>query len=809
MTIEEIARPDTAQQETAQPKLFGQRVRRVEDPRFLLGRAQYVDDVVLPRTLHAAFVRSEVANGVVRGFDVERARRAPGVHLVLTGEDAATQHSPIRCDSLLPEWQGSEWPALAGERVRYAGETVAIVVAEDRYLAEDAAGLVTVDVQTLPPVLTFADAAALPPLHEGWDSNNFLRRTFETSGFDAAMDAAPHHQDLVFTMARHSGIPIETRGCVAAWNPTNETLVLYTATQIPHLIRTGLADVLGLPEHRIQVIAPDVGGGYGIKGHLFPEEVACCMASMALGRPVKWIEDRAEHFVGAMHSREHTHRVRVGYDDEGVIQALDAEILVDVGAYSVYPWTATMDAGMAAGILPGPYRVHNYRFVTSAVASNKTPLGPYRGVARPASCFSIERTLDHIAAHIGIDGDEVRLRNLIPDDQFPWTSATGLVYDSASPVASLEKVVRMSGYRDRQTAPRPPGAAAHVVRGMGIGEYIEQTAHTYNEFVKRGTPNTFGYETVSLRIDPSGGVHAQISAHSHGQGLETTMAQIICDELALPLEKIRVTFGDTNEVPYGSGTFASRSAVLAGGATRLAAEDLRAQLVRVASHLLEIAEEDLVLRDGKVEVAGIPEQGLTVAALGRLVYQRPDKLPPGAPPMLESSRTYDAAPGTGTFANAHHVAEVEVDLETGHVDVVGYWVVEDCGNMINPLIVDGQVHGGVAQGLGSALLEEMVYSSEGQLLTTTFVDYLMPGATEVPNIEVGHNTTPSPFTISGVKGMGEGGAIAPGAAVAAAVEDAIRRAIGPVSITVLPLKPELVLSYIDAARRAAGNQVTS
>lgn len=790
----------TVQDSTLAPRMLGQRVKRSEDPRFLLGQATYVDDIVRPRMLFASFARSNEAHARIAGVDLAAALDLPGVVDALTGEQIATATRPIRSDSTMPTWQGTAFPALAHGKVRFVGEAIACVVADDRYVAEDAAELVIADLETLTAVATMdqANAPDAPLIHEDWDNNHFIERHFSTDGFDEVFGAAPHRASHRYVMARHTGMPIENRGCVAEWDAAHGELTLWTATQIPHLVRTGLADALELPESRVRVIAPDVGGGFGIKGHLFPEEVTCAIMSIRTNRPVKWIEDRREHIIACIHAREHTHEIDVAYDDDGVVQALKAHIEVDCGAYSVYPWTSTMDTGMALGILPGPYRIRHYQVDAESVATNKAPLGPYRGVARPAACFSIERTMDAIAEHLELDPAEVRRRNLVRADEFPYTSVTGLQYDSGSFIEALDLVLEKADYaawRQEQADAREKGRYL----GIGVVTYTEQTAHTTTEFAKRGIPMVFGYETSRMRIDPSGEVTVHVSIHSHGQGLETTLAQIASDTLGVPFESIRVSFGDTSEVAYGSGTFASRSAVLCGGSTQLAAADLRAKVGRIAAHMLEAAPEDIEVRDGQAYVQGSPSRGISLAELARTTHHNPQFIPDDEVPILEETRTYDAAPGTGTFANSAMLAMVEVEPDTGFVRIERFLVVEDCGTIINPLIVDGQVHGGVAQGIGSALLEEITYDDRGQPLVTTLVDYLLPGSTDVPNIQVHHIETPSPSTIHGIKGMGEGGAIGPGAVLAAAVEDAIRPLTSG-RVTSLPVTPEKVRALIEQGR---------
>ena len=778
-------------------RFVGLRVPRREDDRLLRGNGRFVADLRIPGALAAKFVRSSEAHAELLGVDVEDASAAPGVHAVFVGDDfAATE---IRCVSRYEGFQESAQPILAIDRARYVGEALAMVVADDEYLAEDAAELVVIDQQGLPPVLTVNDAvdSSRAPLHEGWRDNTFIRRHVHTAGFDAARSAAAHHLSVELHNARQGATPMENRACLAEFDRATGGLRLYTTTQIPHLIRAGLALALDVPENRIRVISPDVGGGFGVKAQLYPEEVACCLAAQRLRRPVKWVEDRREHFVAAHHSREHRHELTGYFDDDGTIQALEADIAVDMGAYSVFPWTAAMDSGMAMGILPGPYRIREYSATATPVCTNKTPYGAYRGVARPAACFSIERLMDQIASYLGIDRVEIRRRNLLRSDDYPWRSASGLVYDSGSLLESLEKVLELgdfAGLLSRQVEDRRAGR----LFGVGLAVFTEQTAHTTQEFAQRGVPIVFGYETARVRLDASGTAVVSASIHDHGQGLETTLAQIAAERLGLTLDQVRVEYGDTDQVAYGAGTFASRSAVLAGGAVTKAADEVVDTLRKVAAHNLEAAFADMVIEPGRVSVIGDPSRFIETRELCRLVYQRPERLPHDVEPLLESTKTYDAAPGTGAYTNAAHLASVEIDTLTGKTKVLSYAIVEDCGPMINPTIVEGQIFGGVAQGIGTALFEEFLYDEAGQPLSTTFADYLIPAMGDVPDFAVCHLQTPSPHTIGGIKGMGEGGAIAPGAVIASAVEDALSH-LGAVTVDTLPLTPERVLAYLDEA----------
>ncbi len=778
-------------------RYIGKRIARKEDTRFITGRTRYVDDIHLPGTVHAAFVRSPYAHARVQAVRTDPALAHEGVFGILTGEEAARLAKPIRCDSEWPGWKGSDFPALGWPHVNFVGEAVAIVAAVDRYVAEDVAELVEVDYETLPVVINAERAVepGSPLVYEEWGDNLFLDRQGTYGDVDGAFARADFIWEHTYRTHRHTGVPLEGRACIADWDAGTGVLTLYSATQTPHLVRTGLADALGLGEHDVRVIAPDVGGGFGIKGHLFPEEIAICLLAMKVGRPVKWIEDTFEHLAASIHAREHVHRMQAAVQRDGTILGLKADILVDTGAYSIWPWTSAMEIGMAVNMIPGPYRIRAYQARARTVATNKCPLGPYRGVARSSSAFTIERILDDVAKELGLDPVEIRQRNYVPDDAYPYTSVTGLIFDSASLQASLRKLVEAIGYEDfrrEQATAREQGRYL----GIGFGTFIEQTAHGTIEFVKRRTPVVFGYDTVSLTLDPSGKVSVSSGLHSHGQGHETTFAQVVAERLGVPLSDVRVRCGDTQSSPYGMGTFASRSAVLGGGAAWKAADVVRQNLLKMAAHRMETCAEDLDVAEGVIRSKSDPQKSMTVAEVARSAYHRPERLPPGLMPSdLTTTQSYDAPPGTGTWTNAAHAAIVEVDVETGFLKILRYVVVEDCGNMINPLIVDGQIHGGTVQGIGGALMEHLIYDENGQLLTQTLMDYLLPSSLDVPHIEVHHLQTPSPFTLGGFKGMGEGGAIAPLPALANAVTDALSP-FG-ISIDSLPLSPERIYQRIE------------
>jgi aerobic carbon-monoxide dehydrogenase large subunit len=792
----------TGFESTARPMLIGAPIKRREDPRFLTGRAQYVADIDLPDMAHLAFVRSTVAHADLVSVDVTAAEAADGVLEVLTGAELVSHAKPFVCDSLHPSWQSSAYHQLALDRVRFVGEPVVAVMADDRYLAEDACELVRIEYASRLACTSIAAAIApdAPRIHDSWQDNFYVRREFSNGDVNGAFAAAHGVVELDLKTERQAAMPLEGRGCIAAYDSRDQVLTMWTSTQTPHLVRTGLADMLQIPENRLRVISPDVGGGFGTKCHLFPEEVVAAVLAITTGRPVKWIEDRQEHFLGSIHSRQHEHHIELAYAEDGTVLALRARIYVDCGAYSMWPWTSTMDTGMALGILPGPYRIQNYECEAFSIATNKCPHGAYRGVSRPAACFSIERGIDEVGRRVGLNQVEVRRRNLVRPDEFPYTSATGLTYDSGSFIESLEKVCEIGDY-DQMRTRRERARAEGRWLGIGLACYTEQTAHATQEFRKRFVPVVPGFEAALVRMDPSGTVSVQVSTHSQGQGHETTMAQLVADQLTVPFESVHVQLGHTHSTPYGHGTFASRSAVLGGGACVKAAVKVRDKLRDFAAHNLEADPDDLELRNGSFNIRGSPDPRVSITDLARWAYHRPEKLPPGMEPSLEAVAAYDAPPGLGTFANAVQLVLIEVDPELGKIDLLRYVVVEDCGRMINPLIVKGQVHGGVAQGIGGAIFEELVYNDDGQLTTTTFMDYLLPGSTDIPRIDVGHIETPSPFTVEGIKGMGEGGAIAPGPAIAAALEDALSP-LGHVEVAALPLTWQRVRRIVKEAQAA-------
>jgi carbon-monoxide dehydrogenase large subunit len=779
----------------ARPKIIGARIRRTEDPRLLTGLGSYTDDRQVARVLHVAFRRSEQAHARIRSVDCTAARGAPGVVAVLTAQDLP-EVTPLLATSRMKGYTATPILPLARDKVRYVGEPVVGIVAESRYLAEDAAELVAIDFEPLPVIADPAAAARGGPLlHDEAGTNVVVAREFKRGDVDAAFAAAPIRIGATFRMRRHTPMAIEPRAYLAEYEPGRDALTLHSATQVPGIIRDALAAALDLPGHRTRVVAPDVGGGFGGKGSLYPEEIFVCAAARQLRRAVKWTADRMEDFAATSQAFDEIIRAELALDAQGTMLALRADVIGDVGAYSIYPWTAALEPVQVVSFLPGPYRIEHYRGRVQAVATCKAPTGPYRGVGRPVSTFVMERLVDMAAAKLGLDPKEIRLRNLVPPDGFPHRIGSGIVWDKSGFVEGLEAAcakAEYEGLRRKQIEAR----AAGKWFGIGIACYAELTGIGSRISVAPGMPINTGTETSTIRIDSTGSVTAAFGIASHGQGLETTLAQVIAEHLGCRVEDVRVLQGDSAVVPGGTGTYASRSTVLAGGAARLASESLREKVLNAASHLLEAAPADLVAEGGRIAVAGT-DRAVTFRDVARAVYSDMTRLPQEAREELAATKTYD--PVLGTTTSATHIAAVEIDPETYQVRLDRFVVAEDCGRIINPQIVDGQVHGGVAQGIGAALYEEIVYDAQGQLHTASLVDYLVPSACEIPGIDVVHLETLSPTTLGGFRGMGEGGTIGAPAAVANAIADAL----APLGIEIneLPVTPERLFRLINARQK--------
>jgi len=780
---------------TTRPKIIGARIKRTEDPRLLTGRGSFVDDRKVPNLLHVAFRRSEHAHARILGIDCAAARAMPGVIAVLTGDDLDFVR-PLVATSRMKGYYATPILPLARGKVRYVGEAIVGVVAESRYIAEDALELIDIEFEALPHAPDPEEAArpGAPLLHDAAGTNVLVAREFKRGEPDAAFDAAPVRVKSRFRMRRKTAVAIEPRACLAEYEAGRDALTLYSATQIPGIIRDALSDALDLPGHRLRVVAPDVGGGFGGKASLYAEEIFVCAAARHLSRAVKWTSDRMEDLAATSQAFDEIVDAELALDRDGKLIALRADTVGDVGAYSIYPWTAGLEPVQVVSFLPGPYRIANYHGRVRAVATAKAPTGPYRGVGRPISTFVMERLIDMAAAKLGIDPKEMRARNLVRADEFPYKVASGLMWDQSGFIECLEAASAAFGYdalRKKQKEARAVGRWY----GIGIASYAELTGIGSRISVAPGMPINTGTETATIRIDSTGAVTAAFGIAAHGQGLETTLAQVVAEHLGVRVDDIRIIQGDSAAVPGGTGTYASRSTVLAGGAGTLAAQELREKVLHVASHLLEAAPADLAAYGGRITVVGT-DRSVTFREVARAVYSEMGRLPAEARGELASTKTYDPVFGTTTCAT--HIAALEIDPETYEVRIERFVVAEDCGKVINPLIVDGQVHGGVAQGIGAALYEEIIYDDEGQLHTASLVDYLVPAASEIPPMQVVHLETESPTTLGGFRGMGEGGTIGAPAAIANAIADAL----SPLGIEIdeLPVTPERLYRLIEAAK---------
>lgn len=768
----------------------GARVLRKEDDRLMRGRGQFVADIRMANMQDVAFVRSPLAHGRILGVEIPEEVRDS----VFTIDDL-TGVKPIRAVSGLPGFKISEQPVLAQGKVRHVGETVVMCVAPTRAEAEDIAATVRLDLDELPAIHNMLEGRrdVSSRVHEEWPDNVFLETKINVN-IEAVQDA-PIKVQRVISTSRQSMAPMEGRGAVAFWDSRLELLTLYTASQIPHIVRTGLAECLGLDEGQVRVVVPDVGGGFGYKGILLTEEVAISWLAIKLGRPVRWIEDRREHLTAGANCREH-HYVITGYaDSEGRLLGIDCEATVDSGAYSSYPFSACLEAAQVASILPGPYDFPGYRCETHSVSTNKCPILPYRGVARTGVCFALELVLDDLARAAGVEPYELRLKSLVKPEQMPFDNITNKHFDSGDYPEALRQAVAAIDYdaiRKRQKQGEPDGRLI----GVGVSIYCEQAAHGTSVYAGWGIPMVPGYEQATVRVTPDGGLEVRIGAHSHGQSLETTLAQVANEILGIDVAKVKVVHGDTAYTPYSTGTWGSRCMVMSGGAVSRSCQTIAKRLAAIGAFMLKAKPEEVEVRDGKV--IG-PNGSLTIGEIAYTWYRRPQDLPAEVNPGgLEVTEGYKPQRDSGTFGYGAHAVLVAVDPETGDVEILDYVIVEDGGKLVNPMVVDGQIYGGTAQGIGTALYEEMPFDASGQPLASTFADYLLPGPTEVPEPRLIHMETVSPYTEFGVKGVGESGAIPPPAAIANAVNDALRP-LGA-SLYVSPITPRRVLEAIDAAQ---------
>ena len=754
----------------------------------------YVGDVRLPSMLHAALVRSVHAHARIRDVDVKEALGLDGVVGVWTGREIEGRISPFPesfeihparwLEGVKPVLQGPRPTALAQGKVHYVGEPVAIVVAEDRARAEDAVDAVAVEYQELPVVADPEESLqpGAPLIHEGSKNNVVFGFSIEKGNVDQALAAAPYTLRERFRHHRYCAAPLECRGVLAWVEPKTNILTVWSSTQMPHLVRRQIAAQLDLPEEAVRVIAPDIGGGFGPKVFPYPEEMLVPFLALELGRPVKWIEDRTEHFISTAHGRDQLHDVEMAFDETGRILALRDRFLLDNGAYNPMGLT---DAYNTAAHIQGPYKIANLSVTGTCVSTNKVPNAPYRGAGRPEAVFVMERAIDIIAARLGLDPATVRRRNFVQPEEMPYHA--GILYRDGEPICydsgnfpeTLKRALEAAHYdelRQRQREARQHGRYL----GIGIGCYVEGTG-------------VGSFEGAKVRIDASGQLIIATGATGHGQGHETVYAQIAADLWGVSLDRVRLIEGDTASIPFGCGTFGSRSTVNVGSAIYGASVRVKEKVLRLAAHILEGNPDDLELGEGKVFIRGTPQRSISFGELARAAVpgwasKLPDELEPG----LEA--IFYFVPPTVTWANAAHVAVIEVDVQTGGIKLLDYIVAHDAGKLINPLLVDGQIHGGVAQGIGAALYEEIVYDPNCQMLSGSFVNYLLPGSMEVPSIKTVHLESPSPLNPLGVKGLGEGGAIAPPAAIANALADALLPLATPVNE--IPLTPERVMQIL-------------
>jgi carbon-monoxide dehydrogenase large subunit len=780
-------------------RFVGQSIPRREDRRLLTGQGQFTADLDLPHMLHAVLVRSPVAHARITRVDLSRATASPGVVYALSGIELAQLLPPVPDTQLsLPsKWTtqvqhtfiNPQQPLLADDKVRHVGEALAVIVAESRHAAEDAAQLVELELDPLPAVVD--PEAALgkdaPVIHDKFKSNLIGGFNIGKGDIEAALARAPHRLKRRFLHHRYAAAPMECRGVVALYEPRMDSVTIWSSTQVVHWVRREAATVLQLPEARIRCVALDVGGGFGLKGHVYPEDLLIPFLARKLGRPVQWIEDRREHLMCSCHSRDQLHDVEIGFDNDGRILALRDDFIVDCGAWN------PIGAGVVyntAVHLPGPYKIDVLAVSARIGATNKVPNAPYRGAGRPEAAFAMERAIDLVAGRLGLEPADVRLRNMIGADEMPYRvgipyrDGEPIVLDSGDYPGALRKALAAIGgvaaFRQRQQAARKAGRYL----GLGLGCYVEGTG-------------VGPFESAMVRIDPSGKVYVSGGSCPQGQGMETIFAQVVADTWAVTPDDVVMTLADTSAIAVGFGTIASRSTVTLSAAIHGASERLREKVFAIGANLLECSAEDLELRRGGVGIVGVPGSEVSLAKVAQASRPGWDhRRPPGLDAGLEETFYYE--PPTVTWSYAVHAAVIEVDVELGHIHIEKYVIAHDCGVVVNPMLVEGQVVGGAVQGIGGAMFEEFAYNSDGQLMTGSFMDYMLPTACEVPHFELIHQHSPTPLNPLGVKGVGEGGPIAPPAVIANAVCDALRP-FGAIEFNQTPVKPH----HIEQAVRGA------
>lgn len=756
-------------------QLVGQRVRRREDPRLVQGLGSFVDDIKLPGMLHLAFKRSDVAHGIIRSIDTSAAEALPGVELVMTGAQLAEVLPPMPVVTVFPF---PEHHSVTPDKVRYVGEPVAVVVASDRFIARDAADLIELDIEELPAVIDPETAMTGEPaiLHDDFENNLAVPLLPNGTGVDpetlevddTAIDEAFANAEVVISerMVNQRLVPnaIETRGIVASWEPGPEKLTVWTSTQNPHIDRTLISALLGLGQHQVRVIAGDVGGAFGSKINVYGEDFVACLISRRLERPVKWIEDRSEAFMTTTHGRDIIGYIDLAAKRDGTLLGLKMRLIADLGAYEMLLTAANPTFTMF--MLSGVYNIPAARADLTEVFTNKMPTDAYRGAGRPEGMYFVERAMDMLARELEMDPAELRRKNFIAPDQFPYTTATGMVYDSGNYEPTLDKALENAGW-EQMKADRDAARAAGRLVGLGLIFYTEICGFGPSA---AGPPGVGLWEFGNVTVTADGKVVGATGASSHGQGHETSFAQLLADQFGVPIEDISIVHGDTDVVKAGVGTFGSRSIAVGGTALGLAGDKVKEKMMRYAAHMIEARADDLVFADGQIYPAGSPDAGVAFAEVAALAYD-PKDVPADIDPGLSEEAFWE--PEGFTWPFGCYISQVEIDRDTGEIDLQRFVGVDDCGNIINPMIVAGQIHGGIAQGVGQAMIEEAVYDADGQLVTGSLLDYALPRARDFPRFELDHTTTPSPLNPMGVKGIGEAGTIGSTPCIVNAVVDAL------------------------------------
>jgi len=775
---------------------IGRSVPRPNLARLTQGRGQYVTDVVLPRMVHVAFVRSPHAHARIKAIDTAAAKKAPGVVAVVTGAELAKVITPwVGVLTHLKGIKSAPQHAIAVDRACWQGEAVCAVVARTRAEAEDACALVQVDYEPLPSVTDPETAleAKTPVIHPELGDNLTFERVLNAGEPDKGFAEADAVVETTFNFGRHTGVTNEPRAIVADWNPGDGRLTVYQGTQAPHMMQNLFAKHLALEENQVRVLTKDVGGSFGIKVHVYADEMATAALAKLLKRPVKFVADRFESFVTDIHARDHRVKARIGVKRDGAITAFEIDDLTGIGPYSVYPRTSGIEANQVVNLVGGPYTCPNYRARARVVFQNKNVMCQYRAVGHPIATAVTEGLVDLAAAKIGMDPAEVRRRNLFPDHNYPATSAAGLKFEGLSHHASLDKILQMMDYaklRAEQARLRERG----VHRGIGLASFIEVT-NPSAAFYGVGGARISSQDGATVRLDASGAVFCHSGVTEQGQGAESVLAQCVATSLGVPIERVRVITGDTDNTPYGGGTWASRAAGIGGEAAWQAGKALRGNVLAAAASILQADPQTLDIRAGIVVDADTGRERLGLDEVARVVYFRPDTLPPGFQAEFAVTRHYVPRAWPFAFTNGVQASYLDVDIRTGEIKLLKHWCVEDCGTVINPQLVDEQIRGGIVQGIGGVLFEHCLYDGDGQLLNANLMDYLVPMAGEMPDIDIGHVVTPTADSELGAKGAGEAGTAGAPACIMNAVNDALRP-LGAAPITTMPITPERVLDAL-------------